>query len=817
MVPISSICCDQGHDRNIFFQSLNITWDINMILNNSKINLQHFKPFENQKIWAISNADKIPIQANSYPARVNDPSSWMPLKEVLEYTSINENCLPAIILNDQLDLIFIDLDNVIDPQTKTIEAWAQELIDICDSFTEVSKSGKGIHIFLRGNPPILAANEQLRCRPPKTAWDKSGELELYFTKKAATVTGNTLLDKPIRNIDKKELLILYRRFFPENTDSNLTKSIALSPTMSDEKIIELARTGKNQNKFIKLFDYAEWDAGNDRSAMDLSLANFLAFYTQDINQVKRLMMSSSLYRDKWERVDYLQRTIETAINSLRNTYRSPNNQETFTPLPIKTTTKTTGEPFPVSCLPPILSNMAKEMQRVTKTPMELCCAGVLSAASIATKGTVKVYEKADLTHFTCFFFMIIAESGERKSNVMKKAIAPIYTQQEDDKERYLNDRRIYSARQKTAKHEEKQVLASKTKSFNEKAEQIELIQKELESYKPKPYRYITDDFTNSALFKLLDENNGSFAVTSLDGGNVLDYIQGNGPGTDGSLNDSLILKATWGDSISRDRTGKTEEGEHLFIKDPACHVSITVQPDRCRKFLADPRLRGSGMIARVMPIPCTSTIGTRFEEENEPVYTIETVETYNTLINSLFKNDLLIEVHLTKEASSARRNYFNEIEREMREGFSLEDLRDLGSKAATQVTRLAALFELCKSKLTSKKVKVSENTWFEAEAVGRWILDQAANLQRTDYDELVLIAAKIISEKLPDSNLINKPFFSKRDFQQRFKKEIGKSARNQMVDDILSTLISYQWIAEIPRSNQNWRTPRYKVNQKGGF
>jgi hypothetical protein len=332
--------------------------------------------------------------------------------------------------------------------------------------------------------------------------------------------------------------------------------------------------------------------------------------------------------------------------------------------------------------------MAKEIHRVTKTPIELCGGTILSAASIATRGTVKVFEKSDLAHFICFFFMIIAESGERKSNVMKKALEPIYLQQEEDKEGYLNDLRAYRAFEKTAKHEEKRLLGG-NKNSNEIADLLLVMQKELESHKPAPYRYLTDDFTVSALFRLLEENGGSFAVISLDGGNVLDYIQGKGHGTDGSLNDSLLLKATWGDPISRDRTGKNAEGEHLFIKDPACHVTIIVQPDRCRQFLSDSRLRGSGIIARIMPITCTSTIGTRFEEENEPTYNAEIVEAYNKCIKSLYTSDMHIEIRLSKEAASARRSYFNEIEHEMKKGSSLEDLRDLGSKAATQVTRIA--------------------------------------------------------------------------------------------------------------------------------
>jgi len=776
-----------------------------MILNSNTFNLKHFKPFEHQKVWAISNEKKVPIQRNGKPALINNPRTWAPLEHVLEYAKEHPGNLPAVILNDQLDLIFIDLDNVIDSQSGAIEDWATELISSCDSYTEKSKSGKGIHIFLRGPNPTLLDNEKLRCRPPKKSWDKIGEIEIYFSKKAATLTGELMVDKPIRVLDKNEVEAIYRRFFPVSNDLQY-ESIGYipSPEMEDGQILELVAKGKNGEKFTSLFGGTILDGSEDRSALDLSLANFLVFYTQDVEQVKRLMMGSSLYRSKWEREDYLDRTIETALESLSKTFQQPKQHTSKEPIPIKTTTTTTGEPFPVDCLPPLLRDMAKEMQIVSKTPLELCCAAVLSAASVATKGTVKVFEKETLSHFTCFFFMIIAESGERKSNVLKTAFAPITQHQDEDKVRYLDDLRSYKARQKAAKDEERKILKGEM-STEEKAQQLEIIEKELESYKPKPYRYITDNFTDPALFKLLEENSGSFAVMTLDGGNVLDYIRGNGHGTDGSLNDALLLKATWGDPISRDRIGNTPEGEHLFIKDPACHVTIIVQHDRCRDFLSDTRLRGSGLIARILPIACSSTIGTRFEAEDDPTYNNEIVIPYHTLINNLFKKENITEVYLDEDAASARRDFFNEIEKEMARGNSLEDLRDIGSKITTQVTKLASLFKVCSNRCNPERVQVDKRTWYQAEAVGRWFLDQAAHLQRTDYDEQVLLCSKKISEKILKSSLAtneSKKIFTKRDFQQQFKRDLCSYPGKNFTDDVLNTLVSYQWVIELSNSKR---------------
>lgn len=777
-----------------------------------------FQEFFETPLWVVSSPQGKPLQANGNYAKCNDSATWDRFETIID--KCEGSFLPAICLQKQSRLIFIDLDHVRNPQTEEILPWAKHLIEEAGSYTEISRSGTGVHIFFRGGPPELS-DEKLRFKASNVQGTNS-DIEIYYESKFATITGNTLTDLPIREISNAEITRIYRRFFPYDSKKETYESKTQSPTLTDEEVMQLARTAANGTKFISLYENGNWDGPDDESAKDLSLASHLALYTQNPEQVKRIMTSSALFRQKWEREDYLDRTINKAISGLKNTYQNVDREipTRGAPIPIKLSSKTTGEPFPIDCLPLILRDMAKEIRRVTKTPTELCCGAVLTAASIATKRFVKVFEKEDLTHYTCFFFMMIAESGERKSSVMKKALDPIYKFQEQDKERYTQQKRSYMARQKAIQRECSTILGLKD-TTEQKTKALEALQLQLDSYRPKPYRYLTDDFTNAALFKLLDECSGSFAVMSLDGGNVLDYIQGSGPGTDGSLNDSLLLKATWGDPISRDRRSKTEEGEHLFITDPACHVSIVVTPERCIKFLSDPRLRDSGMIARIMPITCTSTIGFRFEEDQEEPYNKELIEKYNACIDSLFQREKLINVRLSSGAAKARRNCFNEIEKEMAHGRSLEDLRDLGSKFTTQVTRFAALFQVYKDQPapTTSEVWVTEQTWYEAEAVARWIFDQAAHLQRTDYDEMILVTAKDISNRIQNAKLAkdtSNPVFKRREFQQRFKRELKRvkshGKQENPVSDVLNTLVSYRWIIEIPSTSGQTRSPEYIVN-----
>jgi putative DNA primase/helicase len=57
------------------------------------------------------------------------------------------------------------------------------------------------------------------------------------------------------------------------------------------------------------------------SEADMALASYLAFYTQDSEQIRRLVAMSGLgAREKWQRDDYAKETIRRAIASRAGTY-----------------------------------------------------------------------------------------------------------------------------------------------------------------------------------------------------------------------------------------------------------------------------------------------------------------------------------------------------------------------------------------------------------------------------------------------------------------------------------------------------------------
>jgi hypothetical protein len=114
----------------------------------------------------------------------SNPSQW----------SSYQVALDALAGFDWLGFVFhesdpytgVDLDGCRDKDTGAIEGWAQRWIDALDSYTEVSPSGTGVKVFVRGTLP-----EQLTH-----SLGAHKGIEVYSAKRFFTVTGQQLAGTP---------------------------------------------------------------------------------------------------------------------------------------------------------------------------------------------------------------------------------------------------------------------------------------------------------------------------------------------------------------------------------------------------------------------------------------------------------------------------------------------------------------------------------------------------------------------------------------------------------------------------------------------
>jgi hypothetical protein len=203
----------------------------------------------------------------------------------------------------------LDLDNCRDPESGLIAPWAQQIIDTVKSYAEVSPGGAGIRVLVKGTKPGD------RCR--------RASLEMYGSKRYVSMTGHHIHGTP-ETIESRqeELATVYR----EHLDSGASVPFSISPSptlLTDDQVIEKASRSRDGNRFRALFfdgDASAYDG--DLSRADIALSRWLAFFCgPDPDRIIRLMRQSALVREKWNRADYLRRTVGTVLTKQSRYYQ----------------------------------------------------------------------------------------------------------------------------------------------------------------------------------------------------------------------------------------------------------------------------------------------------------------------------------------------------------------------------------------------------------------------------------------------------------------------------------------------------------------
>src|SRR5215204_2270572 len=212
------------------------------------------------------------------------------------------------------DLCGVDLDKCLDPETGEIEPWALTIIEKLDSYTEISPSGTGVHILVRGELPA--------------GRNRKGRFEAYDRGRYFTITGNHLSGSPQSIEDRQEeLRDVVRRVFGEESANGHTKPVAASKQpdngLSDDEVVRKALAAANGARFSRLWNGGTNDYGSHSEA-DLALCGMLAFWTGgDAARIDKLFRQSGLYREKWDRKDYRNRTIAEALSGKTEFYKAP--------------------------------------------------------------------------------------------------------------------------------------------------------------------------------------------------------------------------------------------------------------------------------------------------------------------------------------------------------------------------------------------------------------------------------------------------------------------------------------------------------------
>jgi putative DNA primase/helicase len=202
---------------------------------------------------------KVPYSVLGEMASTIDPTTWTTFTDAeKEYDPSLYNGLGFVI---SPPYVGIDLDKCRDAKTGEVDAWAREAIAEINSYTELSPSGTGFHIWVKG-------------------WlersGRSGKVEMYKDRRYFTMTGQHVAGTPI-TINQRDLKEFYRKHIGE--------------AVSDVKDVS------SSAKEFKICCDIWTKLGRNASNADVRLELF----------------KKAIYRDKWEKnLQYIDRTIQAA-------------------------------------------------------------------------------------------------------------------------------------------------------------------------------------------------------------------------------------------------------------------------------------------------------------------------------------------------------------------------------------------------------------------------------------------------------------------------------------------------------------------------
>ncbi|PGE86640.1 DNA primase [Bacillus pseudomycoides] len=260
---------------------------------------------------------KVPCQVDGEMAQANNRSTWSTFATAVKFYLEGDYDGIGFVFSRQDNYIGIDIDKcVVDEKTN---AFATEIIDTLDSYTEFSPSGKGIHIIIKGNLPqsVLGTGRK----------NTKHGLEIYSYGRFFTFTGNRENSNDVYE-RTDELAEVFEKYFD---DSDIQGRVNLAEFEKDEIKIsndalwERMFRSKNGDEIRSLYNGSL--INNDHSASDLALCNHLAFWTgKSATRMDSMFRETSLMRDKWDVIHfrdtnetYGERTIATAISSTSTT------------------------------------------------------------------------------------------------------------------------------------------------------------------------------------------------------------------------------------------------------------------------------------------------------------------------------------------------------------------------------------------------------------------------------------------------------------------------------------------------------------------
>jgi hypothetical protein len=262
------------------------------------------KHFEQWLVWRYEETQngkptKIPYCARSgRPASVTDPRTWGSFDTCVTALQTGWYSGGGFTLTKGDPYSFVDLDDT----EGDAEAFAQQqtIFNASQGYAELSPSGKGLHMIVKGEVP---------------SGRRRGKIEIYSSERYMTMTGN--IYRPGLILPQQELVTSIYEMLGKGKQATSYFAGLDEASESDETVCNRAFNAANGEKFGELWA-GRWEAFyTSQSEADFALVDIIAFYTQNKAQIARMFLASGLgQRDKAKRVDYVNYMLNKCFDRL---------------------------------------------------------------------------------------------------------------------------------------------------------------------------------------------------------------------------------------------------------------------------------------------------------------------------------------------------------------------------------------------------------------------------------------------------------------------------------------------------------------------
>lgn len=250
------------------------------------------RAFNQWVVWRYEDRDadkptKVPYSpASNRMASVTDASTWGSYDDAVAALQTNWYAGIGFVLTDADPYTFIDLDDTkgdqsaLDRQIKVFNEF--------DSYAELSPSGAGLHIIVKGKVP---------------SGRRRSFIEVYSSQRYMTMTGNVYRQAPINN--HNELLQVLHGQMSEGKGAAMFYAGLENAKLTDAEVLEMAGRAANAEKFNELYYEGNWQKYYpSQSEADFALVDILAFYSENRFQVQNLFLKSKLGEREKSRAQY---------------------------------------------------------------------------------------------------------------------------------------------------------------------------------------------------------------------------------------------------------------------------------------------------------------------------------------------------------------------------------------------------------------------------------------------------------------------------------------------------------------------------------